>query len=109
MAEPVNPRIRAPRSARRGEVVEIKTLVTHPMESGQRRDAAGKAIPRKILKSFVCTLNGAQAFAVDLEPAISANPYFAFHLRIDGPSDLAFAWTDDDGTVYRAEHRIALA
>ena len=108
MNEPANPRIRAPQTARRGDVVEIKTLITHPMETGQRVDTGGKPIPRKILKAFACSMNGAEVFAATLEPAISANPYLAFFLRIDGPTVLGFAWTDDDGTVHRAEHRIAI-
>ncbi len=109
MREPANPRIRAPQTARRGEVVEIKTLITHPMETGQRTDAAGKTIPRKILKAFACTMNGTEVFAATLEPAISANPYLAFFLRIDGPAVLGFAWTDDDGSVHKAEHRIVVS
>jgi sulfur-oxidizing protein SoxZ len=72
------PRLRVPTEAKKGEIIEIKTLVAHPMETGFRKDAQGKTIPREIINTFVCTFAGKEVFRVDLEPAISANPYFAF-------------------------------
>jgi len=88
---------------KRGDVIEIKTLISHPMESGQRKDKDGKIIPRKIINSFVCALDGKQVFRAELDPAISANPYLAFFLRAERGGTLLFAWTDDDGSVYRTE------
>jgi sulfur-oxidizing protein SoxZ len=103
------PRIKIPSSAKKGEVVEIKTMVSHPMESGQRKDAAGAVIPRKILNKFVCKANGAEVFAADLFPAFAANPYLTFKLRVEATTKLEFAWTDDDGSVITADAEIKVA
>jgi sulfur-oxidizing protein SoxZ len=99
MAAP-KPRVRVPKSAAKGEVVEIKTLISHKMESGQRKDKQGNPIPRKIINKFTCTYNGDEVFSMDLHPAISANPYISFFLKAEESGELAFAWTDDDGSVY---------
>lgn len=107
MAE-VKPRLRVPATAKAGEIVTIKTLVSHPMESGQRKTAEGVTIPRKILNRFECRMDGVLVFFCDLEPAMSANPYLEFTVRVDRSSTLQFSWTDDDGTVIRAEDFIAV-
>jgi sulfur-oxidizing protein SoxZ len=108
MAEDVKPRIKAPASAKKGEVVEIKTLISHPMESGQRKDKDGNVIPRKIVNAFSCKYNGTQVFAAKLDPAISANPYLSFFVKASDSGTLDFAWTDDDGSVYTAQHKITV-
>lgn len=68
------PRIKLPKEAKKGEIIQIKTLVSHLMESGQRKDAQGKPIARKIINKFTCEFNGRPVFSCALEPAISANP-----------------------------------
>jgi sulfur-oxidizing protein SoxZ len=103
MSTDIRPRIRLPRSASAGEVVIVKTLVNHEMETGQRRDADGNTIPRQILNRFTCAYNGRMVIDIELEPAISANPYLEFEAVIDGPGEFVFTWYDDDGTVH--EHR----
>ncbi len=101
------PRVRVPRKpVPRGEVIEVKTLISHEMESGQRKDKKGNIIPRKIINRFEATYNGELVFAMDLHPAISANPYIAFRLRVDEPGELHFKWVDDDGSVYT--HKAAI-
>src|SRR3546814_18571356 len=75
MATP-KPRVKVPKSAAAGEVITIKTLINHSMESGQRKDKEGKVIPRQIINKFTCAFNGTPVFACDIDPAISANPYF---------------------------------
>lgn len=92
------PRIRVPDSAKVGDVIEIKTLISHVMETGQRKDRDGKTIPRNIINTFTATFNGKEVFKVDLQPGISANPYMAFHMRVPGPGDLELSWLDDSGT-----------
>jgi sulfur-oxidizing protein SoxZ len=104
MAE--KPRIKVPKEAKKGEVIEIKTLLAHPMESGLRKDEAGALVPRKIINRFTCEFNGALAFACDLEPAISANPYFQFTIRLQESGTLRFTWIDDDGTAITADESI---
>ena len=108
MAEELKPRIKAPEKAAKGELIEIKTLVSHTMESGQRKDSAGKVIPRKIINKFTCTMNGQEVFNVNLEPAIAANPYIAFYLRAETSGTLEFTWVDDDGSVTKAQHKLTV-
>ncbi len=91
------PRIRVPDTAKVGEVIEVKTLISHVMETGQRKDRDGKTIPRNIINTFTATFNGKQVFKADLQPGISANPYMAFHMRVTGPGDLELSWLDDTG------------
>ena len=91
------PRIRLPERAKVGDVVEIKTLISHVMETGQRRDASGKVIPRSIINSFTATYGGAEVFRADIQPGISANPYIAFYMRVPGPGEFEFTWVDDGG------------
>jgi sulfur-oxidizing protein SoxZ len=102
-------RIRLPAAIKKGDVVEVKTLVTHVMESGQRRDAKGQLIPRKILNKFVCTYNGKEVFRADLAPAISANPYISFFITAGDSGTLDFAWTDDDGSVVKESTKITVS
>ncbi len=99
-------RIKAPKSAKKGEIIQIKTLVSHKMETGQRKDKKGKKIPRKIINKFVAKFNGKDVFTSDWAPAISANPYLAFHMRATESGTLETSWTDDDGTVYRKSAEI---
>lgn len=107
MAE--KPRIRLPKQASKGEIIEIKTLVAHVMESGQRKDASGKILPRKIINRFACAFNGKPVFECELEPAIAANPYLQFSVRVEEGGVFTFNWTDDDGSAITAEERIAVA
>jgi len=102
------PRLRVPSEAKKGDIVQIKTLASHPMETGFRKNEAGKPIPRDIIKKFVCTFNGREVFRADLESAISANPYFEFTLRVEESGTFAFAWVDDNGTVTTAEQGITV-
>ena len=100
------PKIRVPRSAKKGEVIEIKTLMPHIMESGQRKDKEGKTIPRKIINKFTAEFNGKPVFTANLEPAIAANPYMQFFAKVNESGTFKFSWTDDDGTVTTAEQKI---
>jgi sulfur-oxidizing protein SoxZ len=100
MADGVKPRVKAPKSASAGEVVTLKTLISHNMESGQRKDKSGNPIPRSIINRFTCEFNGASVIDVKMEPAISTNPYFEFDAKIPEAGDLKFTWYDDDGSVY---------
>jgi sulfur-oxidizing protein SoxZ len=102
------PRIRVPREARKGEVIEIKTLISHPMETGHRRDTQGELIPRHIIHTFTCTYNDEEVFRADWYPAITANPYLAFYIVATESGRLRFAWIDDDGTVYATEADITV-
>ena len=100
MAQDVKPRVKVPGSAAAGDVVTIKTLISHTMESGQRKDADGNLIPRSIINRFTCDFNGQNVIDVTLEPAISTNPYFEFDAKVDASGEFQFTWYDDDGSVY---------
>jgi len=91
--------INVPKQAKRGDVIEIKTLVSHPMETGYRRDSMGNAIPRDIINRFVCTYNGVEVFRADLFPAIAANPFLSFHTVATESGELKLSWTGDDGNT----------
>src|SRR5882762_7439219 len=100
MATAVKPRIKLDKKeARKGDLVEVKALVQHVMENGQRKDAEGKTIPRKILNKFVCTVAGRQVFAADFETAVSANPYIQFKFKAEQSGQVVLSWTDDDGST----------
>ena len=99
---PVPPRIRLPSGIKAGDMVEIKTLIAHEMESGFRKDAAGNLVPRRILNGFEARFDGEPVFRAQWQPAISANPFQTFFLRATRSGKLDFAWTDDDGTVVTA-------
>jgi sulfur-oxidizing protein SoxZ len=89
--------INVPARAKRGEVIEIKTLVSHVMETGFRRTQLGAVIPRDIIRRFVCTYNGAEILRADLHPAVAANPFIAFTTVATESGTLAFHWTGDNG------------
>lgn len=103
------PRVKLPKTATPGEVITIKTLVSHTMESGQRKDKDGNKIPRMIINRFDCTFNGTPAFSCDLEPAISANPYLEFTVKVDETGEFDFTWVDDSGAVFNAKQTITVA
>ena len=89
--------INVPARAKRGEIVEIKTLISHVMETGYRRTQLGAPIPRDIIRRFVCTYNGTEVFSADLHPAIAANPFIAFFTVAVESGTLSFQWTGDNG------------
>lgn len=103
------PRVRVPETAARGEAILIRALISHQMESGQRRDSAGNTIPRRIINTFTCAFNGQPVFSCELAPAISANPYFEFSVKATESGVFSFIWADDDGSVYTDEHRIEVS
>jgi len=106
MAE--RPRLKVPKEAKKGEVIEIKTLISHAMESGLRKDDSGALVPRKIINRFTCEFNGNPVFACDLEPGMAANPYFQFTVKVEESGTFRFSWTDDDGTVVTADEAITV-
>lgn len=93
-------RIVMPKTAKKGDVIEIKTLITHPMETGYRRDDMGKAIPRDIVKLLTVTYGGEEVFRMDMFPGVAANPFAAFTTIATETGELNFAWTDDKGEVH---------
>lgn len=101
------PRVKVPSSAKKGEVIQIKTLAPHKMETG-RRKKKGKLIPRHIINKFVAKFNGKEIFSADMHPAISANPYFSFHTKVSESGTFEFSWTDDKGKTIKATRKISV-
>jgi sulfur-oxidizing protein SoxZ len=95
--------INLPKKAHRGEVIEIKVLISHPMETGQRRNEMGQPIPRDIIHSFRCTYNNAVVLEADLFPAIAANPFLSFTAIAEDSGTLVFSFVDDHGAE-QVEH-----
>ena len=108
MASGVKPRVKVPKKAAAGEAITIKTLISHKMESGQRKDGDGNVIPRSIINRFTCDFNGENVVDVTMEAAISTNPYFEFEALVPEAGEFKFTWYDDDGSVYEESKKIAI-
>lgn len=106
----VKPRIKLDKKeAKKGEIVEVKALVSHVMESGQRKGSDGNTIPRKILNKFTCTVNGKEVFSADFQPAVSANPYIQFKFKALESGPVVLTWIDDDGSKIVGEDSIKVS
>lgn len=106
----IKPRIKLDKKeAKKGDLVEVKALVSHIMETGQRKDDQGNVIPRKILNKFTCTVNGKEVFSADFEPAIAANPYIQFKFKAQESGPVVLTWTDDDGSKIVGEETIKVS
>ena len=90
-------RISAPSNARKGEVITLKAMIRHDMETGYRRDEYGREIPRDLLKQFECRYNGELVFAATLFPGMAANPFLSFHTVATESGELEFIWVDQAG------------
>lgn len=91
--------LNVPRQVRRGDPIEIRILISHPMESGQRRNEMGDLVPRMIINDLRCTYAGQTVLQLDLFPAIAANPYLAFAARAETSGPLVITWSDDSGAT----------
>ena len=103
-----NALITVPKTARKGEVIEIRTLVSHNMETGYRRTERGVPIPRDIVRTVSCTYNGVEIFSAELYPAISANPYLSFSTGATESGTLAFHWKGDNGFAVSSSAQITV-
>jgi sulfur-oxidizing protein SoxZ len=92
--------ITMPSTAKRGEIIEIRALISHPMETGYRPGADGKILPRDIIRRFTCQYNREQVFAAELYQAISANPYLAFYTVATESGKLVLLWEGDKGFTH---------
>jgi sulfur-oxidizing protein SoxZ len=89
--------INVPKKAKRGEIIEIKTLMSHIMETGYRHTATGAIVPRNIITGFICRYNGAEIFRADLFPAIAANPFITFFTVATDSGKFDLEWIGDNG------------
>ena len=102
------PRVQVLSAATKGEIFQVKALISHQMETGLRRDDQGDAIPRKIINRFSCRYNDVVVFGVDLHEAVAANPYIEFYLRAAESGRLEFTWEEDGGRIYSLRHELTV-
>jgi sulfur-oxidizing protein SoxZ len=100
--------INVPAKAKRGDIIEIKTMMSHIMETGYRRTADGKVVPRDIITGFTCRYNGAEIFRADLFPAIAANPFVTFFAVATESGKFDFEWIGDNGFAETASAAITV-
>lgn len=100
--------INVPKTAARGEIVEIRAMIAHVMETGYREGVNGVLIPRNIIKRFVCKYDGEEIFSAELFPAMAANPYIAFNTIATVSGTIEFEWTDDRAETMTASAEIAV-
>ena len=100
--------INVPAKAKRGEVIAIKTLISHEMETGYRYTTTGQRVPRDIIHTFVATYNGEEIFRAELHPAMSANPFLTFHTVATESGTIAFRWTGDNGYAATGQAKITV-
>jgi sulfur-oxidizing protein SoxZ len=98
--------INAPKTAKKGEVIELKALILHPMETGFRPGTNGRLIPRNIIERFTASWNGAEILRMDLSPAIAANPFVSFFTVAKESGTIGFRWTGDEG--FLVEEKVAI-
>ena len=100
----IKPKIRVPKSVKSGEMFEVKTIISHPMETGLRKvKDTGEIIPRNIVNALRVDYNGREVLRALWHPAVSANPYTSFYVVAEKSGPMTFAWTDDDGQTYSKE------
>ncbi|MBF0093313.1 MAG: thiosulfate oxidation carrier complex protein SoxZ [Alphaproteobacteria bacterium] len=108
MADENKPRVRVPKTAKKGEIFEVKTSVTHPMENGSRKDKDGNVVPRNIINKLVVKYNGKDVFGGDFGTAVSANPFLSFHLKAEESGKIDLTWTDESGAVFTTTETITV-
>jgi len=95
-----NIRLSIPENVAPGDIIELKAMIRHDMESGYRIDIRGENIPRNILTSFECRFDENIIFSADFHPGVSANPLIKFHMRAQKSGTLTFEWTEQTGNVF---------
>ncbi len=101
--------LNVPQKARAGEIIEIKSLLSHPMVTGYNRDDNGQPVARDIIRSFTCRYDGAEIFRLELSPAIAANPFIVFTTRATVSGPISFEWRDEKGGVWQETAMITVS
>jgi len=104
----VKARVKVPKTAELNEVIEIKTLISHPMHSGRGVDSDGNLVPRKIINSFTAKFNGKTIFNVDMQPSVSSNPFLIFPFKVTESGTFDFIWVEDGGKEYTASKKMRI-
>ena len=101
-------RVQLPASAKRGEVIEVRIAIQHPMETGFRFDISGRAIPKNVINRLVCRYNGVEVFRAEMGSGVAANPYLQFYTVAEASGQFDFEWVDDDGNRGMERARITV-
>ena len=104
----VKGRVRIQKTAKKGDIIEIKTTISHPMENGSRKDEQGQPIPKKYITAFKCTYKGTVVFHSEWQPSVSANPFLSFFVVAAESGKLEFEWTEDTGQSFKETAEIAV-
>lgn len=105
----VKPRIKVSEGAKAGDIIEIKTVIQHVMETGLRRDGSGNLVPRDIIHTFTATFGGQPVFKAEMQSGISANPFIQFYMRATTAGELVLVWEGDKGLKVEEKVPIRLA
>jgi len=102
-------RIQLPREVTRGQVIPVRVLIQHPMETGYRLEVDGRKVPKNVIRSLVCRYNGVEVFRAEMSPGIAANPFVQFSTLAVESGELEFSWVDDQGTGESAREPLKVA
>ena len=105
---PNTPRVRMPSAARVGEIIQIRTKIRHPMETGWRKDGNGDAVPRNRINWFICSFEGTEVFSASFHSGVSADPYLVFYNRVSGAGHYKFEWHTDDNAMLTVSRPIEI-
>ena len=105
----IKPRVKVPKEVLMDEIIEIKTLIRHPMHSGRMKDTDGNTIPKQIINAFSAKFNGQEVFKMDLEASISTNPYIVFQYKAKETGTFDFEWLDDNGEKYSISKKMIVS
>ena len=105
----IKPRVKVPKEVLIDEIIEIKTLIRHPMHSGRMKDTDGNTIPKQIINAFSAKFNGQEVFKMDLEASISTNPYIVFQYKAKETGTFDFEWLDDNGEKYSISKKMTVS
>ena len=105
----IKPRVKVPKEVSIDEIIEIKTLIRHPMHSGRMKDTEGNTIPKQIINAFSAKFNGQEVFKMDLEASISTNPYIVFQYKAIESGTFDFEWLDDNGEKYSISKKMSVS
>ena len=105
----IKPRVKVPKEVLMDEIIEIKTLIRHPMHSGRMKDTDGNTIPKQIINAFSAKFNGQEVFKMDLEASISTNPYIVFQYKAKDSGTFDFEWLDDNGEKYSISKKMTVS
>jgi len=103
------PRVQVPKTATKGEIFQVKALISHPMETGLRHDEHGAVIPRKIINKFICLYADEIVFSIDLNESVAANPYFEFYVEATASGVIEFVWEEDGGACSKLRQSLVVA